>query len=208
MITSLRMNLNFLAGSAEEEISANRWRQIAQMQQKAIDESQSNAAHTTSSTNTGGVDPNLRNYSSDNAPNKTKGHQPSKSSDFHKSSPALNTNDIKVAKESHEPLRSSLDSDVGAEGRARAYSLSDRLITPSGSKGSLAPPAPTVMPSVMPPQQPNHEFSAVTKKKSNKTSHIDAFLESINQGVFQPFYYEQMVRNIAYQKYEKFCLLL
>lgn len=192
MITSLRVNLNFLAGSAEEEISTNRWRQIAQMQQKAIEESQTNITNNATG---GGTDPHLRSYGSDTTVNKTKGHQPSKSSDFHKSSPALNANDIKAAKDGHEPLRSSLDSDVGAEGRARAYSLSDRLITPSNSRGALTSPAPSVVPSVVPPQPQSQELSAVTKKKTNnKTNHIDAFLESINQGVFQPFYYEQMVR--------------
>lgn len=192
MITSLRMNLTFLAGSAEEEISTNRWRQIAQMQQKAIEESQSSAANATNNTS---ADPNLRNYGSDNAGNRTKSHQPSKSSDFHKTSPALNATEIKSAKDNQDPLRSSLDSDAGAEGRARAYSLSDRLVTPTHSRGnSLASPMAPIMPTVTPPQSPEVS-TTLPKKKSAKTGHIDAFLESINQGVFQPFYFEQMVRS-------------
>src|SRR5688572_6937132 len=78
MISSLRMNLNFLAGSSEEEISANRWRQIVQLQQKANEESHEKVVNS-NITNSAALDL-AKNYHSDNS----RTHQSSKSNDMKK----------------------------------------------------------------------------------------------------------------------------
>jgi hypothetical protein len=175
------MNLNFLAGSAEEEISSNRWRQIVQLQQKAIEESRESVNNNS---NNAVSDP-LRSYHSDN----TRGHQPSKSNDIHKRS-TISNNDKNKDGNNNEVSKPTVDADPDVEGRARAYSLSDRLATPSTSRGSLVPVA--VAPTV---SSPHKEEFAVPKKKERKgRSHLDQFLDSINQGMFQPEYFEQMVR--------------